>query len=509
MTKSSARIGFATILMVVGMLGMAAPAVVTPAVAARAATAPTEEAPLTTDAPVVPSSTAPAAAPVTTAAPAPGSPTSAPEPAPTSTTADGDVPSVDSTVPPDSTASPVPAGPAGPAGPGSGGGILLTPDPTGTIAIDKTNTADGEPAGDGGTVQPGDSFTYNFLASCSNINVDCVNLTVVDTFPAGVVVDESTIPASIPGFREVTWDGSDRSRSVYVEPLANPPGATGKLAGTSDSFNVTVTLPADTPLETGAVITERRRRSRPTTSPIRPPTRATSSSTSRASSASQPTKSFSDPSAIAGDPDATTTIQLGGSNQSSSSAEVTQMLDRGLDGGHVGVPRLHVGDGHAVPGRRRARRSSSSARPADAPCDRRRWVAGGTGDAARADHARPAGDRAGRPTSSACASCSPSTDGSSSHRSPTVARRRSTSTPTCATPCARPDSRSSRSRTTTTIDNWRHRPSPTPAPPRRRPPTHGVRAVPDPAADARTSIRRSRSSPTATATTRPTPASTP
>ena len=93
-----------------------------------------------------------------------------------------------------------------------GGGVIapLVADPTNSIAIDKTNTADGEPAGDGGTVEPGDSYTYNFLASCSSINVDCVNLTVVDTFPADVIVDESTVPP--------TSAASARS------PMTPPPG---------------------------------------------------------------------------------------------------------------------------------------------------------------------------------------------------------------------------------------------------------------------------------------------
>lgn len=201
--------------------------------------------------------------------------------------------------------------------------VLLTPDPTNTIAIDKTNTADGEPASDGGTVQPGDVYTYNFTASCSSINVDCVNLTTVDTFPADVVVDESTIPPSIAGFRDVTWDGSTLT-VVYTEALANPPGATGKIAGTSDSYTVTVTLPQDTPLEDGTVI----------------PNGATVSADNVEESATDPSpvvvdiprvvdvgasKSFSDPSAIAGDPDARTTIELGADNLSSSSAEVTEM----------------------------------------------------------------------------------------------------------------------------------------------------------------------------------------
>lgn len=200
----------------------------------------------------------------------------------------------------------------------------LTSDPTGTISIDKVNTADGSPGGDSGTVQPGESFTYDFVASCSNIEVDCVNLTVTDTFPDQLVVDESTLPAAIAGFREVSWDGATLT-VTYVESLANPPGSVGKLAGTSDPFSVSVTLPADTPLPSGTEITNE----------------ATIAAANVAETATDPTvvtvdiprvvdvsttKSFSDPSAIAGDPDATTTIQLGADNLSTSSARVSELV---------------------------------------------------------------------------------------------------------------------------------------------------------------------------------------
>jgi uncharacterized repeat protein (TIGR01451 family) len=201
--------------------------------------------------------------------------------------------------------------------------VQATPDPTNTISIDKTNTADGEPARDDTTAEPGDSYTYNFLASCSSINVDCVNLTVVDTFPADVTVNVSTIPASIPGFRTVTW-APPTLTVVYVQPLANPPGATGKIAGTSDNFTVGVTLPANTTLATGAVIHNE----------------ATISADNVDDSATDPSdvtvniprgvgvetaKSFTDQSAIAGDPNATTTIHISAENRSSSSAQVNRM----------------------------------------------------------------------------------------------------------------------------------------------------------------------------------------
>lgn len=204
--------------------------------------------------------------------------------------------------------------------------ILLTPDPTNTIAIDKVNTADGEPARDDTSAQPGDVFTYDLVASCSSINVDCVDLTVIDAFPAEVVVDESSICPSIAGLREVTYDPASRTLTVaYVQPLANPPGAVGKIAGTSDACNVTVRLPEDTPLEDGDVIANE----------------ATISASNVVDSATDPsnvfveiprvpgvqaTKAFTDPSAIAGDPNATTTMQLGATKTSANSVEATELL---------------------------------------------------------------------------------------------------------------------------------------------------------------------------------------
>ena len=127
----------------------------------------------------------------------------------------------------------------------------LDADPTGSISVDKTNTADGSPATDIGTAEPGDSFTFHFQLDCSNPIEDCVNYTFTDTFPPELVVDESTLPPSIPGFREVTFDEATNTLTIrYIERLDNPPG-TGLHAGGGDTFDVTVTLPADTPLPDG------------------------------------------------------------------------------------------------------------------------------------------------------------------------------------------------------------------------------------------------------------------
>ncbi len=236
--------------------------------------------------------------------------------------------------------------------------ILLTPDPTNTIAIDKTNTADGEPA-----------RRRHHGAAGRLLHVQLPRLVLEHQLrlrgPHGHrhlpgrrhrrrddVQRTDCLVRRVAGLRDVTYDSAP-GRSPSSTPSLSPtqPGSRGKIAGTSDNFTVRVTLPADTPLDDGDVI----------------PNEATISADNVAAPATDPsnvivdvprivgvqtTKGFTDPSAIAGDPNATTTMQLGSINQSSNSAAVTNHDDRGLDRRDVRVPRRHRGQGHAVPGRR-------------------------------------------------------------------------------------------------------------------------------------------------------------
>ena len=93
--------------------------------------------------------------------------------------------------------------------------------------------------------------------------------------------------------------------------------------------------------------------------------------------AAQTTKSFTDGSAIAGDPNATTTIRLQGVNQSSRSAEVSQMVVEDatsatweyLDFTSATVTQYPTGASQA---------QLYVCPAASAPCDDSEWVAGGT-----------------------------------------------------------------------------------------------------------------------------------
>lgn len=244
-------------------------------------------------------------------------------------------------------------------------------DPTNSILVDKTNSAGGETILERGQVQPGATFEYEIRAACTSITADCVNLTVTDTFPAGVEVID--VPASNAN-RVVVWDGTTLT-VTYIQPTQNPAG-TGMVAGGEDTLTVEVELPADTTLDTGTVITNE----------------ATVAADNVAESATDPTsievfiprvvnstttKSFTDGSAIAGDDGAPTTIELTGTNQSSASAEPSDMVIEDstpetfeyLDVVGVSVTEWPAGADSA---------QLFVCPQADAPCEEADWVAGGT-----------------------------------------------------------------------------------------------------------------------------------
>ena len=151
---------------------------------------------------------------------------------------------------------------------------FLVADPTRTISIDKTNTADGEPARRRHHSAARRLLHLQLPGVLLEHQVDCVDLTVVDTFPRRRHRRRVHDPGvDSPASATVTWDGSTLT-VVYIQPLANPPGETGKIAGTSDNFRCRVTLPADTPLETGDVIANEATVSADNVAD-RPPTRAT------------------------------------------------------------------------------------------------------------------------------------------------------------------------------------------------------------------------------------------
>ncbi|MEP6562661.1 MAG: isopeptide-forming domain-containing fimbrial protein, partial [Nakamurella sp.] len=150
----------------------------------------------------------------------------------------------------------------------------------------------------------------------------CVDAQLVDVIPAGL--DIVSLPQSIPGQRTVVFDAATRTLTVtFIEILGNPSGRKGLNAGATRNLFVGVRLPVNTPVLDGTSITNTGELSAanapavtaavdvPVTVPqvVRPVAK----------------KTWSDGSAVAGSAEAGT-IGINISNQSSSSAQVTQLV---------------------------------------------------------------------------------------------------------------------------------------------------------------------------------------
>ncbi|MFI6941922.1 DUF5979 domain-containing protein [Streptomyces sp. NPDC050418] len=187
-------------------------------------------------------------------------------------------------------------------------------DPQSSVSITKTNDTGGEP------LEPGDDFIYTLTAQCSGLTVDCVNFTVTDTLPEGL--DVTSLPQST-STRDVTYDESTRQLTiVYKEALQNPDDETGLRAGQAGSIEIGMRVPADTQLTDGTTITN--------TGEVKadnaPAHTADTDVTISIPRVVKPvaTKTWEDGSAVAGSGE-TSTITLNVRNQSSSSAEVTEL----------------------------------------------------------------------------------------------------------------------------------------------------------------------------------------
>ena len=204
----------------------------------------------------------------------------------------------------------------------------LAAGPQGSVGIEKSVV------GLAGPATPGAGFSYQLTAECSSLTVACLNATVTDVLPADLNVIESELPTSTSS-QTVSYEKATRTLTVkFTEPLPppNPPGSTGLPAGSVRQVLVGVSLPADTKLPDGSTITN--------TGQITAGN-ATPASSSVDVNVSVPrttrpiaTKSWpaSSPIALSG---AKSTITLGISHASSSSAQVTELSVSGHQPGHV------------------------------------------------------------------------------------------------------------------------------------------------------------------------------
>ncbi|MEU5955912.1 DUF5979 domain-containing protein [Streptomyces sp. NPDC047525] len=187
-------------------------------------------------------------------------------------------------------------------------------DPQSSVGITKTNDTGGDP------LEPGDEFIYTLNGQCSGLTVDCVDFTVTDTLPAGLEV--TSLPQSTTT-RDVTYDESTRKLTiVYKQTLQNPAGETGLRAGQAGTVEVGMRLPADTRLDDGATVTNTARVSADNADPKKDDTDVTVSIPRVVKPVA--TKTWEDGSAVAGSGEKST-VTLGVRNNSSSSAEVTEL----------------------------------------------------------------------------------------------------------------------------------------------------------------------------------------
>ncbi|MGY0485647.1 DUF5979 domain-containing protein [Streptomyces sp. WG-D5] len=192
--------------------------------------------------------------------------------------------------------------------------LAFADDPQSSVGITKTNDTGGEP------LEPGDEFIYTISGQCSGLTVDCVNFTVTDTLPEGLEV--TSLPKS-DSTRDVTYDESTRQLTiVYKQSLQNPAGETGLRAGQAGSVEIGMRVPADTQLEDGATLTNTAQADADNADPKSSDTDITISIPRVVKPVT--TKTWEDGSAVAQSGE-TSTITLNVRNQSSSSAEVTEL----------------------------------------------------------------------------------------------------------------------------------------------------------------------------------------
>ncbi|MEU6852206.1 DUF5979 domain-containing protein [Actinacidiphila alni] len=187
-------------------------------------------------------------------------------------------------------------------------------DPRSSVGITKTTDTGGDP------LKPGDAFTYILNGQCSGLTVDCVNFTVTDTLPAGL--DVTSLPQST-STRTVTYDEATRElKIVYIEPLHIPEGEKGLRAGQAGTVEIGMRVPADTDLEDGATVGNTAK----VTADNADPKEDSAAITVTVPRVVKPvaTKTWEDGSAVAGSGE-TSTLTLNVRNNSSSSAEVTEL----------------------------------------------------------------------------------------------------------------------------------------------------------------------------------------
>lgn len=186
--------------------------------------------------------------------------------------------------------------------------------PPSIAAITKSNDLGGKP------LVPGQEFKYEIVLTCVGITAECVNYTVTDQLPPGL--EMTSLPASTDT-QIVSYDAATGLLTVEFKiPLQSPAGEVGLPAGSPASFEIGMRLPLDSELLDGDIVSNTAHGKGANF----PDVESTNDITVSVPKIITPvaTKSWSDGSAVAGSGEAST-ITLGIRNESTSSAEVTEL----------------------------------------------------------------------------------------------------------------------------------------------------------------------------------------
>lgn len=118
--------------------------------------------------------------------------------------------------------------------------------PESNLVVQKDNSLEGNP------VKPGESFTYSLSASCESLTTDCVGTTLTDILPREF--DVTSLPKSTNDY-VVEFDEATRTLTItFKQKLQNPAGETGLKAGSTFDVEIGMRLPADTDAENGITV---------------------------------------------------------------------------------------------------------------------------------------------------------------------------------------------------------------------------------------------------------------
>ncbi|WP_164520412.1 DUF5979 domain-containing protein [Specibacter cremeus] len=169
---------------------------------------------------------------------------------------------------------------------------------------------------------PGTAFNYEIVVTCSGTTDECVDFTIKDTLPEGLVVDQASLPKDTDT-RKVTFDPVTRELVIaLLQPLDSPVGAVGLKTGTPITFEIGVSLPADSQVADGTKISNTASASGGNFDPVQD-TNVIDVSVPKVVNPIA-TKVWKDGSAVAGSGEAST-ITLGVRNGSSSSAAIESL----------------------------------------------------------------------------------------------------------------------------------------------------------------------------------------